>query len=91
MPKILKTVTAEKIYSFPAYKRFVASGKHFGEYNSLADNGEIFIIRGDSESKEWFAWRCHSPQVADKTDFKKMLMGYEPTGDVSDTFKTKRA
>ena len=66
MPKILKTVTAEKIYSFPAYKRFVTSGKHFGEYNSLADNGEIFIIRGDSESKEWFAWRCHSPQVADK-------------------------
>ena len=51
MPKILKTVTAEKIYSFPAYERFVASGKYFGEYNSLADNGEIFIIRGDSESK----------------------------------------
>ena len=36
MPKILKTVTAEKIYSFPAYERFVASGKYFGEYNSLA-------------------------------------------------------
>ena len=91
MPKILKTVSAEKIYSFRAYERFVASGKYFGEYNSLADNGEIFIIRGDSESKEWFAWRCHSPQVADKSDFKKMLMGYEPTGDVSDTFKTKKA
>ena len=91
MPKILKTVTAEKIYSFHAYKRFVASGKHFGEYNSLADNGEIFIIWSDPESKEWFAWRCHSPHVEDKTDFKKMLMGYEPTGDVSDTFKTKKA
>ena len=91
MPKILKTVTSEKIYSFPAYKRFVESGKYFGGYNSLADNGEIFIIKRDSKIKEWFAWRCHSPGVTDKTDFKKMLMGYEPTGDVSDTFKTKKA
>ena len=91
MPKILKTVTAEGIYNTPALQRLVDSGKYFGEYNALADNGEVFIIRGSSDIKEWYAWRCISPSVGEKTNFTKMLTGYETTGEVSKKFKTKKA
>tara|TARA_B100000700_G_scaffold255220_1_gene287855 strand:- start:221 stop:748 length:528 start_codon:yes stop_codon:yes gene_type:complete len=90
MPKIIKTVGADAIYN-NASQEFLNSGKHFGEYNSLADNGDIYIIRGDSEIKEWFAYRCIAPSVSDQSSFYKMLAGYEPTGEVSETFKTKKA
>ena len=91
MPKIIKTVTADGIYNDSALAGFVDSGKYFGEYNALADNGELYIIRGSSETKEWYAFKCVSPSVSDKTKFKKMLRGYEPTGETSEVFKTKKA
>ena len=90
MPKIIKTVGADAIYN-QASEKFLNSGKYFGEYNSLADNGDIFIIRGDSEIKEWFAYRCVAPSVLEQSSFYKMLAGYEPTGEVSEIFKTKKA
>ena len=90
MLKIIKTVGADAIYN-NASQKFLDSGKYFGEYNSLADNGDIFIIRGDSEIKEWFAYRCIAPSVSDQSSFYKMLAGYEPTGEISETFKTKKA
>ncbi len=95
MPKLIKTVGADSIYNQAQYnaslERLINSGKYFGAYNALADNGEIYIISGDSEVKEWFAYRCVSPSVSEKTKFNKMLAGYEPTGETSRIFKTKKA
>ena len=91
MPQIVKTLTAEGIYNNTAYSRFVDSGKYFGEYNALADNGEVYIIRGSSETKQWYAYLCVAPTVADKSNFAAMLRGYQPSGEVSEVFKTKKA
>ena len=90
MPKIIKTVSGDAIYNNgPEY--VIDSGKYFGEYNSLADNGDIYIIRGDSEVREWWAYRCIAPTVSEKSNFFKMLAGSNPTGEQSEVFKTKKA
>ena len=93
MPKIIKSKSADAIYgdqSSKAQKVINDKSVYFGEYNYLADNGEVYILRGDSASKKWYAYRCLAPEVQNKTNFYDMLAKCKPTGEVSKTCKTKK-
>tara|TARA_S200000501_G_C20226206_1_gene483673 strand:- start:12 stop:461 length:450 start_codon:yes stop_codon:yes gene_type:complete len=93
MPKIIKTKSADAIYadqSSKAQKLIENKNTFFGSYTYLADNEEIYIVMGDSEIKEWVAYKCIAPEVKNKTNFYDMLAKCKPTGEVSKTCKTKK-
>ena len=94
MPKIIKRVgensleTSSPNYFWNIDRPWCFKG---AVLHILADNGDIYLVNGDSDSKEWNAYRHVSPAVEDKTDFWLMHMACVPTGEISKTFKTKKA
>ena len=92
MTKILKSVSANALYSDESNKaQKIVNDKNniFGDYTSLADNEEVYIINGSE--KEWIAYRCIAPSVKNKTNFYDMVLGCKPTGEESEVFETKKA
>ena len=60
-------------------------------YVALGDNGEIYAIEGDSESKEWFAVRFPlKPSAAPETNIYKALLNVEFANLCSSTYGKRK-
>ena len=73
----------------PSYIKEAQDRLTWGNYNLLADNGDLYIICGDNDIKKWYAYKYISPNVEDKKNFYKMLYEAKSTGEVSASFTTK--
>ena len=96
--KIIQVSKGDTLYkNEPAwfFEKEYETDSHCAYYNypyiALGDNGEIYAIEGDSESKEWYAVRFPlSPSAPSETNIYKALLNVEPANQLSSTFGKRK-
>lgn len=96
--KIIQVSKGDTLYkNEPAwfFEKEYETGSQCAYYNypyiALGDNGEIYAIEGDSESKEWYAVRFPlSPSAPSETNIYKALLNVEPANLRSSTFSKRK-